>query len=173
MEDGPDTPAHLEPFNLIGILSGPPGPLPSDPVDLQPPKPQAMQLWQIFVNNVEPFSKTLHVPTAQIGVFKAIENPRDAPGDANCLLFAIYFAAMTSITPAEATNLLGWDKMSALRTFKRGLELSLAQPNFLDEPTLISLQAMCIFFVRAQFTFLRVNFDIRTSYVNVSSLENS
>jgi len=145
--DGPDSPPQLEPFNLIGVLSGP-SPLLSSTQALQPSKRQAMQLWQVFVNNVDPFSKVLHLPTAQIGIFKAIEHPHEASGEANCLLFSIYFAAITSISADEVRNVLGWDKMNAISACKRGLEISLAQANFLAEPTFISLQAMCLFLVR-------------------------
>lgn len=105
----------------------------------------------MFVHNVAPFCKILHIPTAQIGIFTAMENPREASEDTNCLLFAIYFAAITSIASTDVANLFGWDKMNALSTFKHGLELSLARTRFLDKPTITSLEAMCIFLVRPQF----------------------
>jgi hypothetical protein len=136
---------YIPSFNLGGILSSL-NPH-TDIQKLHPPKWQAMQLWQAFVNNVDPLIKILHIPTAQITIFKAINNPGEASDEVNALLFSIYFAGTTSLLSDDVFNLLRQDKFTALSTFKQGLELSLAQANLLDNPTIILLQALTLFLV--------------------------
>lgn len=112
-----------------------------------PSRWHALQLWQIFVNNVDPITKILHIPTAQATIFNAINNPGSAEANLNALLFAIYFAALTSLSPADAFNLLGQDRSKILIKFKQGLEHSLAAANLFDSPSMLSLQAMGIYIV--------------------------
>lgn len=108
---------------------------------------RSLQLWQTFVYNVDPVIKILHIPTAQVTVHKAINNPEKGEHDLNALLFAIYFAATTSLSAADALHLLGQLRNASLVRFKQGLEHSLAAANFFDSPSMRSLQAMTIYIV--------------------------
>ena len=139
-DDGPATP------NIGGLLyySSPPV---SDGQSLNLSKWQAIQLWQAYVKNVDPLTKMLHIPTVQITMFTAINNPSEASDDINALLFAIYFAATTSLPVDDAINLLGQDKSSALNAFKKRLEESLARANLLENPSLVLLRALAIYLV--------------------------
>jgi hypothetical protein len=119
----------------------------TDVQSCHPSRWQALQLWQTFLNNVDPIIKILHVPTVQVTICTAINNPGDTENDFNALLFAIYFAATTSLSPADAVNLFGQDRSTTLARFKQGLEHSLAGANILDSPSLRSLQAMTIYIV--------------------------
>lgn len=144
----PDT-QHLlpaiQPFNLLGL------PKEFTPVvelkELHPPVYQAMQLWNVFVQNVEPVSKFLHIPTAQIDVFTAINSENSIPPDVHCFLFSIFFAATTAISPTDVMHILGIEKATALIRFKHGLEQALAQANILETPSLKALQAIGLFLV--------------------------
>jgi hypothetical protein len=102
---------------------------------------------QTFLNNVDPIIKILHIPTAQATIYTAINNPGNAEDDLNALLFAIYFAATTSLSTADASSLLGQDRSTTLTKFKQGLEYFLAGANMFDSPSMRSLQAMTIYIV--------------------------
>src|SRR5450756_918017 len=65
---------------------------------------QATQLWQAFVNNVDPVAKILHIPTTQAKVFAAINNPTNIDKDLNALLFSIFFAATSSLSSDHAAH---------------------------------------------------------------------
>lgn len=119
----------------------------TDTQSYHPPRWHAVQLWQVFVNNVDPITKILHIPTTQTTVFAAINNPDNLEQDLNALLFSIYFAATTSLTSAAAANLLGQDKVVSLNRYKQGLEQSLAGAEILDKPSMKSLQALTIYLV--------------------------
>lgn len=76
--------------------------------------------------------------------YAAIHEPDHVRSDLRALLFAIYFSAITS-TLGEKVNSWNEDHQTELEQFKRGLEISLSLGDFLDQPTMCSLQAMTIF----------------------------
>lgn len=136
-------------LGIGGLISDPR--LPSDISSLLPTRWQATQLWRIFVNNVDCLVKLLHIPTVQPTVFAAINNPSHTAPDMNALLFAIYFAAVTSLRWTEVQTILSQDRQAVLRSYERGLELSLHAKSFLDSPTTLSLQAMALYLVSLLF----------------------
>ncbi|GKZ16460.1 hypothetical protein AbraIFM66951_007144 [Aspergillus brasiliensis] len=109
---------------------------------LHPCQWQATQLWQTFLNRIDPIIKILHVPSTQPRIFAAINQPAAAPADLHALLFAIFFAATTSMLAEDPGH---EQRRSEVKRYQQGLELALYQSNFLDSPTLTSLQAMSIY----------------------------
>ena len=133
-------------FDTGGILFGS-GQDTSDLQVYQPSQWQALQLWQAFINNVDPMVKILHIPTAQIEIYSAINSPSRAADDLKALLFSIYFAAVTSLSSSSVANILNEPKAVVLERYKKGLELSLSKSRFLDSPGMTSLQAWTIYVV--------------------------
>ncbi|RYP70997.1 hypothetical protein DL771_005092 [Monosporascus sp. 5C6A] len=113
--------------------------------DLFPSRRQASQLWQSFVQNNDSMLKVLHIPTTQIAVFTWMEKPGDVPGDISCLLFAIYFSALTGLWPDEVSAIMGRNKAEALGMIKLGFEMSLARANIMEKPSIMGLQGVSIF----------------------------
>ncbi|PWY68682.1 C6 transcription factor [Aspergillus heteromorphus CBS 117.55] len=109
---------------------------------MHPSQWHATQLWQIFLNRVDPLVKVIHVPSTQPRIFAAINRPQDAPADLHALLFSIYFAATTSLLADEPGH---EERLADIRNYQQGLELALYHSSFLDAPTLTSLQAMSIY----------------------------
>ncbi|EED12155.1 C6 transcription factor, putative [Talaromyces stipitatus ATCC 10500] len=112
---------------------------------LYPSRWQATRLWHVWLNNVNPVLKLLHIPTIQPAFFAAINSPAQVSADFSALLFSIYFAAVTSIDSSEAALILGQCHQAALNNFQYGLELSLHNAGFLDSPTIASVQAMSMY----------------------------
>ncbi|KAJ5382573.1 Transcription factor [Penicillium concentricum] len=113
-----------------------------DPRDLFPSRWQAVSLWETFISRVDPLIKVIHVPTAQSSIFAAINRPESARADVRALLYAICFAAVTTLLSEDTQNEV---LLADLRRYQQGLELSLYHSEFLDAPTLTSLQAMVIY----------------------------
>ncbi|KOS45411.1 hypothetical protein ACN38_g3685 [Penicillium nordicum] len=113
-----------------------------DTQELFPSRWEGVFLWQTFLNRVEPLVKVIHVPTAQLHVFAAINRPESVCADLRALVFAICFAATTTLLADDTQNEI---RHAHLRRYQQGMELSLYQSEFLDAPTLISLQAMVIY----------------------------
>lgn len=134
------------PFNPMGILSSKcfDEPLTS----YLPPKLAAMQLWRVFVDNVDPCSKVLHIPTDEITIYTAIDDPSSASPEVLALCCAVYFAATVALEPAEVASILGYDKYGILHQFKKGIDQAFAHSDFLEAPTVVLLQALAVYMVR-------------------------
>ena len=57
-------------------------------------------LWQIYLENVEPLVKVLHIPTMDKLIRRLRQRVDLSPGD-EALVFAIYYAAVTSMEAEE------------------------------------------------------------------------
>lgn len=135
-------------FNPIGILSS--------PVYLQsaasfhPPKSTAGQLWRIFVDVVDTLFKLVHIPTAEITVYTVINDPGVASAESLALCYAIYYAATVALDEQDdCVQVLGETWNGALLRYKAGLEQAFAEADLLENPTVVMLQAMAIYLVRA------------------------
>ncbi|KAJ5158380.1 Transcription factor [Penicillium coprophilum] len=120
-----------------------------DARDLFPSRWQAVSLWEIFISRVDPLIKVIHVPTAQSSIFAAISRPESARADVRALLYAIYFGATTTLLSEDTQNEV---LLANLRRYQQGLELSLYQSEFLDAPTITSLQAVVIYLACFRFS---------------------
>lgn len=138
--------ASAQPFSIGGLL---PGSFAArmDLRELYPSPFRGMQLWNFYVSNVDSISKILHIPTAQVEVYTAISNQYDTTPEMHCLLFAVFFAATVAMDPEDVLHMLGHDKVTAFNNFKQGLELSLSRADFLEAPTVKSIQAFALFLV--------------------------
>lgn len=113
-----------------------------DPKELYPGRWQATQLWHTYLSQVDPLVKVIHVPSLEPRIFAAISRPESVGADIRALLFAIYFGATTALLSDDTLN---ENIIADLQRFKQGLEISLYNAEFLDAPTITSLQAMVIF----------------------------
>jgi hypothetical protein len=95
--------------------------------------------------NVDPVLKVLHLPTAEPLFYAALHG--NGPEDHFALLFAIYFAAVTTLSPSDTKNLLGRDKAFAILCFRANIQQALLSSAFLDSPTISGLQALSIYIV--------------------------
>ncbi|KGO77830.1 Transcription factor, fungi [Penicillium italicum] len=114
----------------------------TDPQELFPSRWEGVFLWQTFLRRVDPLVKVIHVPTTQPRIFAAISRPESVRADVRALLFAICFAGTTTLLSDDSQNEV---RHANLRRYQQGMELSLYHSDFLDAPTLASLQAMVIY----------------------------
>lgn len=91
------------PFNsLAGI---------SQPLEaLHPPPSSISFIWQTYLDVVDPLLKIFHVPSIQRHVM-SISQGREIPDAATeCLMFAIYYSTVISISVAECRDEFGEEK---------------------------------------------------------------
>ncbi|EXM14109.1 hypothetical protein V3481_007357 [Fusarium oxysporum f. sp. vasinfectum] len=110
-----------------------------------PQRRVAVRLWKVFVDSIDPYAKVLHIPTAEIIVYTVISDLAKASNETLALCFAIYYASVTALSPGEVLDITGEDNKLALLRYRMCLEQSLAQADFLDNPTLTLLQALAIY----------------------------
>lgn len=125
-------------------------------LSLHPPPERARQFWEIYKENVDPLVKVLHIPTLEPVLLDAFTHPEKVPKAFECLMFAIYYGAVTSILNPECTEHWGEDRTSLLAKYRFGLEQALARANFLYCDEMIILQAFVVFLI-----LLRRNDDAR------------
>ena len=129
----------------MGILSGQFLTIPLH--SYHPSQITVMQLWKVFVDNVDSCTKILHIPTDEVLVYTVAADPSKASSEALGLCYAIYYLAIVALNPVDAQAITGEDKSMSLHRFKTGLEQALAHADFLENPTVILLQALAIYLV--------------------------
>ena len=114
-----------------------------------PSKWQASKLWLIYLSNIDQLVKVLHVPSFEPIFYAAINDPEGefAPGtDVQALLYAVFFAALNSVSDAVAGG-IELTRKDALLRYRQGLELCIGQGSLLNTPTVSLLQALAIHLV--------------------------
>lgn len=127
-----------------------------DMLSLHPPVQHARMFWEIYKENVDPLVKVLHVPTFEPQFFEAIAQPDKITKSFEPLIFAIYYGAVTSMTPTDCTEKCGEERTTMLQRYRFGLEQCLARANFLFCDEMVILQAFIVFLI-----LLRRNDDAR------------
>ncbi|KAF5594978.1 hypothetical protein FPCIR_4602 [Fusarium pseudocircinatum] len=130
------------PFDLMGIMSSPC--YTQHPSAFHPSKATAIELWNIYLNNVEIILglKFTHIPTDEVRVYSTIDDPASAKFDDLAFCYSIYFAAAISLE--DSTSFFP-DKATELQRFKMGIEQAFAHGDFFNRPTLTGLRALAIY----------------------------
>lgn len=122
----------------------------SSDVDLRKLHPLPSQIpfiWQVYVENVDPLVKILHVPTMNPIIRKIRSDMDNLPAGLEALMFSIYYAAITSLEDDEVKTNFGAEKSHLIRQFRYGTEQALAKANFLNTSDLVVIQAFALFLV--------------------------
>ncbi|RKK80429.1 hypothetical protein BFJ69_g4235 [Fusarium oxysporum] len=130
------------PFDAMGIMSSPC--YTQHPSAFHPGKATAIELWNIYLNNVEIILglKLTHIPTDEVRVYSTIDDPVTEKFDDLAFCYSIYFAAAVSL---EDTTSLFLDKTTELERFKMGIEQAFAHGDLFNRPTLTGLRALAIY----------------------------
>ncbi|KAF2465369.1 uncharacterized protein BDR25DRAFT_346238 [Lindgomyces ingoldianus] len=116
-----------------------------DMLALHPTPERAREFWEVYKENVDPLVKVLHVPSTEPMLLDAMTHPEKVPKGVECLMFSIYYGAVTSIMPQECLEKWGEERSSLLEKYRFALEQALARANFLYCDETIILQAFVIF----------------------------
>ncbi|KAG4255850.1 hypothetical protein FPRO04_11557 [Fusarium proliferatum] len=130
------------PFDVMGIMSFPC--YTQQPSAFHPGKAAAVELWNIYLNNVEIILglKLTHIPTDEVRVYSTIDDPVTAKLDDLAFCYSVYFAAAVSL---DDSTVLFLDKTTELQRFKMGIEQAFAHGDFFNRPTLTGLRALAIY----------------------------
>ncbi|KAF2705907.1 hypothetical protein K504DRAFT_387062 [Pleomassaria siparia CBS 279.74] len=110
-----------------------------------------LSLWQVFVEGVDPVLKILHIPVTQRQLFWASQHLTEIPPAFESLMFAIYFAAVTTVQrPTCCLDLFQEDRQTLLRRYRLGVEEALAKANFMSRPNVTTIQALTMFLICAR-----------------------
>lgn len=115
--------------------------------ELHPPGVQVLQLWQIYLENVNPLLKITHTPTIQGQLVEAAANPASISKPLEALMFSIYFIAVTSMTDEEVQDTFKEDRNRLLSKYHHGTQQALINAGFMRSPELVVLQAYVLYLV--------------------------
>ena len=107
-----------------------------------PPPERIHQLWQIFMENVDPLTKVVHVPTLRPAIQKAASNIGTIPRSFEALMFAIYSAAVMTLKEDECMQNFCEPRKSLLSRYISATEAALSRAKFMGTTNLVVLQAL-------------------------------
>ena len=122
-------------------------------VDIQhPPNAHSVVLFQFYFKNVAPVCKVLHRPTvtAYFSNLKALFDPatrRFKFRSLEAVTFAVYFAAVVSMSTEECVDYFGEERETLSARYKRYTELALMQADFMNSLEITTLQGFTIYLV--------------------------
>jgi hypothetical protein len=108
---------------------------------------QIFQLWQIYINNVNPLLKISHVPTLQGQIVGAGADPSKIPKPLEALMFAIYLIAITSMRDEEVQSTFSEDRSVLLAKYHTATQQALFNANFMKSQEIMVLQALFLYLV--------------------------
>ncbi|KAE8326993.1 fungal-specific transcription factor domain-containing protein [Aspergillus sergii] len=112
---------------------------------LHPNPVHIFKLWQIFLENVNPLTKIIHVPTLQQRILDATGNLDSIPSELEALMFAIYCAALRSLSDEEVLQGFGQSRAALLTQYQQAAQSALVQAGLLKTSNMVVLQAFVIF----------------------------
>jgi hypothetical protein len=119
-------------------------------VDLRPFHPLPSQIpfiWKVYCDNIHPLTGLLHIPTMGKTISSVAENLSHLAKSTEALMFAIYYAVITSMPPSDVFKNFGIEKPTLLSRYRFAVEQALARANFLNTAEIVTLQAFVLFLV--------------------------
>ncbi|KAI9150510.1 putative transcriptional regulatory protein C139.03-like protein 8 [Paramyrothecium foliicola] len=113
--------------------------------DLHPQPKHIYQLWQIFVERVNPLLKFVHVPSLQQRLLDASWNPETATKPLTAIMFSVYTLAMATVSVDECAVAFGDSKDILLTRFRKASFQALIEADYLTTRDFEVLQALVLF----------------------------
>ncbi|KAK7419938.1 hypothetical protein QQZ08_010641 [Neonectria magnoliae] len=110
-----------------------------------PPAEHIQQLLQIFIDNVDPLTKVVHVPTLRLVIQKAASDLEAIPRSFKALMFAIYSAAVMSLNNDECKQRFCESRKTMLSRYIAATRAALSRARFMGTTSLVVLQALVLY----------------------------
>jgi hypothetical protein len=120
---------------------------PQSVTDLHPTGVRIFQLWQTYLDNVNPLLKLTHTPTLQVQIIEASTNLTKVSKSLEALMFAIYLMAITSLGDDEVRQTYNESKNDLLQKYQHATQQALFNAGFMRMPDLTILQAYLLYCV--------------------------
>ncbi|KAH8703016.1 fungal-specific transcription factor domain-containing protein [Talaromyces proteolyticus] len=110
-----------------------------------PPEQKALYLVMVYEKNIAPLVPILHWPTMRGFIIDTIEHKVPPNKNLECLVFAIYFAATTSLSPNQCYSNMGVTRDVILNGFRCAIQHAITRANILNTQSLELLQGVVLF----------------------------
>lgn len=126
---------------LTGALMG----YQEDLLHYHPTYKEAMLLWNVHIENVEPICKVLHIPSATKMAEDVTREPQAASRANECILFAVYHFAIFSLTQEKCEKIFSRSRSALLQKFHFATRQALVNASFLTSADTSVIQALILF----------------------------
>jgi hypothetical protein len=123
-----------------------------------PPPSQVQTYWRLYLENCEILLRLFHAPTTSKIVDQAQADFNSLSRSHELVMFAIYFATITSLTQEDVLRELGGDKSILLPQYQMAVQRAMVNAAFLNTQDLAVLQAFVLYLVCL---FLRKYFPLQ------------
>ncbi|KAL9106885.1 MAG: hypothetical protein Q9227_008133 [Pyrenula ochraceoflavens] len=117
---------------------------------LHPNEATIHRLWHFFVENVNPLSKVLHIPTTHTMISEAARDIQNTPKNLEVLMFAIYACAVASLTIEECRREFGQERSRFLAKWLGAGRIALQNSRFLRTSDMMVLQGFVLYLLAAR-----------------------
>ncbi|KAK6445709.1 hypothetical protein FP744_10001958 [Trichoderma asperellum] len=114
---------------------------------LHPQPFQIFQLWQVYLDNVDPLLKITHTHTLQKRLIAAATNLITITPELEALMFGIYCMAISSLTENECRAMFASSKVDLLSRFQLGCQQALLNSRFMRSTNRDCLTALCLYLI--------------------------
>ncbi|KAK3301745.1 uncharacterized protein B0T15DRAFT_404895 [Chaetomium strumarium] len=124
------------------LFGSPPSQIKDDLAGSHPPQAQIFQLWQIYLDNVNPLFKVTHTPTLQTRIVNAISDLTSVSAPLEALMFSIYSVSLLAISEEHCRAVFGSPKEELMARYQFACRQALVNCRFLhtgDHDCLVAL----------------------------------
>ena len=118
-----------------------------------PTHAEAIMLWKMHIENVEPICKIMHIPSTFKMVEIASQQPEMASKADECLLFAIYHFAVFSMTEEECAKEFGQSRATLMQRYHFATRQALVNASFLKTTEMSIMQALVLFLLPCRYSY--------------------
>lgn len=112
-----------------------------------PPRAVMYPLWRAFLENVNPLSKIIHVPTVEELLFPQHGEVKSMTRPAEALFFGICASAVNSLQDIDCQRITGEPRTILLPRMQSAARQALVNARFLGSRSIITLQAFVLYLV--------------------------
>ncbi|KAF9892792.1 hypothetical protein FE257_000381 [Aspergillus nanangensis] len=108
---------------------------------------QIIQLWQIYIDNINPLLRISHAPTLQGQIIEAGADLSKVSKEFEALMFGIYIISIDSMVEEEVSRIFGEGKHVLTTKYRQATEQSLINAGFMRSSDLKVLQGYLLYLI--------------------------
>lgn len=119
-------------------------PTPANVKGIHPSPEHILELWQLFVENINSLLKIVHEPTLEIAIMNASADLDNIPRNLEALMFSIYGFVVMSLTEADCEERFNEPRRILLARYRMATKAALSRAKLLSTGDLVVLQAFLL-----------------------------
>lgn len=118
---------------------------------LHPNRETLFQLWNVYLENINPMTKIIHKPSLEKQLIQASNDMDSIPRGLECLMFSIYTCAVGSMSEEDCEQRFGEARDVLFKRYRTGCRRALARAKFLGTGDLMVCQSFVLYVVCSRY----------------------